>query len=81
MFLFWSGGTFSRRYLPRGGVLGWRGIWLGRQAGGPVQVLVAQTEQGRGIAGVIDGLSPPTQTESKEEAEERQRTLRKLGYT
>jgi adenosine/AMP kinase len=45
----------------------------------PVQVIVAETEQGRGILGVIDGLSPQG-VESPEQVEERTQLLRKFGY-
>src|SRR5262249_2993487 len=45
----------------------------------PVEVLVAQTEGGRGIVGVIDG-APPLGGEQAEHVEERKRLLRKLGY-
>jgi adenosine/AMP kinase len=45
----------------------------------PVEVLVAQTEAGRGIVGVIDG-APPLGVEQPEHVEERKRLLRKFGY-
>jgi hypothetical protein len=45
----------------------------------PVEVVVAVSEQGRGIMGVIDG-SPPLGTESEAEAAQRQRFLRTIGY-
>src|SRR5512141_852599 len=45
----------------------------------PTQVLVAETEQGRGILGVIDGSSP-LGVESKKDVEERKKFLRKIGY-
>ena len=45
----------------------------------PVEFIVAQTEQGRGILGVIDGLSPRG-TEGPEEARKRREFLRKIGY-
>ena len=45
----------------------------------PVEVIVAETEQGRGILGVIDG-SPPKGTENESEAELRRDFLRKIGY-
>ena len=45
----------------------------------PVQVLVAKTEQGRGIIGVIDGSSP-TGIETEEDIRERKEFLRKIGY-
>jgi len=45
----------------------------------PVQVLVAQSEQGRGVAGVIDGSSPKGR-ESAEDRAVRHSFLRKIGY-
>jgi adenosine/AMP kinase len=45
----------------------------------PVQVIVAQTEQGNGILGVIDGVSPKG-VETEENAKERKDLLRKMGY-
>lgn len=45
----------------------------------PVQVLVAETEQGRGILGVVDG-EPPLGVETDEDVEERRRLLRDIGY-
>lgn len=45
----------------------------------PVQVIVAETEQGRGILGVIDGHSP-LGVENKADLRERQSFLRKIGY-
>ena len=45
----------------------------------PVEVILAKNEQGRGILGVIDGLSPKG-VESSEKAEERRRLLRAIGY-
>ena len=45
----------------------------------PVEVILAKNEQGRGILGVIDGLSPKG-VESQEKAEERRRLLRTIGY-
>ncbi len=45
----------------------------------PVQVIIAVTEQGKGIMGVIDGFSP-TGIESKGDEEERKALLRKFGY-
>ncbi|XRB13636.1 adenosine specific kinase [Pseudoscourfieldia marina] len=46
----------------------------------PLQVVVAASDQGRGIIGIIDGKSPPKGVESVEDAAERQRTVRGLGY-
>jgi adenosine/AMP kinase len=45
----------------------------------PVQVIVAETEQGRGILGVIDGGSPKG-IESTSDREWRHGLLRKIGY-
>lgn len=45
----------------------------------PVQVIVAETEQGRGILGVIDGSSPKG-VEDEEDAKWRHGFLRKIGY-
>jgi adenosine/AMP kinase len=45
----------------------------------PVQVIVAETEQGRGILGVIDGYRSKG-IEGAEQKEERHRFLRKIGY-
>jgi adenosine/AMP kinase len=45
----------------------------------PVQVIVAETEQGRGVMGVIDGFAPKG-VEQAEHAEQRRGFLRKIGY-
>jgi adenosine/AMP kinase len=45
----------------------------------PVEVIVAETEQGRGILGVIDG-SPPKGIEADADREWRHGLLRKIGY-
>jgi hypothetical protein len=45
----------------------------------PVQVLLVETEQGRGILGVIDG-SKPKGVETKKDVEERKTFLRKISY-
>jgi adenosine/AMP kinase len=45
----------------------------------PLEVIVAQTEQGRGVLGVIDGSSPGA-TENEHEAGVRRDFLRKIGY-
>ena len=45
-----------------------------------VQVVVAETEQGRGILGVIDGVAP-TGVEDKAGVAWRNGFLRKIGYT
>ncbi len=45
----------------------------------PVQVVVAETSQGRGVLGVIDG-SPPKGVEDEEGRKWRHDLLRKIGY-
>jgi adenosine/AMP kinase len=45
----------------------------------PVEVLVAITERGRGIVGVVDGV-PPVGVEDQPAVEERRELLRGLGY-
>jgi|SRR4051812_46054115 adenosine/AMP kinase len=45
----------------------------------PVQVVVAESEQGRGVLGVIDGSSPKG-TETEEDAAKRRSFLRMIGY-
>jgi uncharacterized protein len=45
----------------------------------PVEVIVAQTEQGRGVIGVIDGSSPKG-VEAEEHVAARHGFLRKIGY-
>jgi adenosine/AMP kinase len=45
----------------------------------PVQVIVAETDQGRGIMGVIDGFSPKG-IETDEDVKARQEILRRFGY-
>ncbi|MEM3737582.1 MAG: adenosine-specific kinase [Candidatus Bathyarchaeia archaeon] len=45
----------------------------------PVEVIVAETEQGRGILGVIDGYKPKG-IETDKDAAERREFLRRLGY-
>ena len=45
----------------------------------PVEVILAETEQGRGILGVIDGNSPQG-IESANDREWRHGLLRKIGY-
>lgn len=45
----------------------------------PVEVLVAQTESGRGILGVIDG-AVPAGVETEEDVQARKDLLRRLGY-
>lgn len=44
-----------------------------------LQVLVVQTDQGRGIVGVVDGYSPKG-VEGPKDKEERKQMLRKFGY-
>jgi adenosine/AMP kinase len=45
----------------------------------PTQVLVAESDQGRGIIGVIDGFSPKG-IETENDKEERKKFLRTIGY-
>ncbi len=45
----------------------------------PVQVIVAETEQGRGVLGVIDGSSPKG-VEGESDVAWRHDLLRKIGY-
>jgi hypothetical protein len=45
----------------------------------PTEVIVAETEQGRGILGVIDGF-PPKGMEDEGEIQWRKGLLRKIGY-
>jgi hypothetical protein len=45
----------------------------------PVEVIVAQTAQGRGVLGVVDGSSPAG-VETDEDAAKRKQFLRAIGY-
>lgn len=45
----------------------------------PVDVLVTETDLGRGIVGVVDG-APPVGVEGAEDQEQRRSLLRKIGY-
>jgi adenosine/AMP kinase len=45
----------------------------------PLEVLVARTEQGRGVVGVVDGSSPAG-VETDADAAERRDLLRRFGY-
>ena len=45
----------------------------------PVQALVAETEQGRGVMGVVDGASPRGR-EGEQAKQERREFLRRIGY-
>jgi adenosine/AMP kinase len=45
----------------------------------PFQVILAETEQGRGILGVVDGYSSKG-IENEKETSERKTLLRKIGY-
>jgi adenosine/AMP kinase len=45
----------------------------------PVEVVIAQSEQGRGVLGVIDGSSPKG-VETAADAQQRRDFLRKIGY-
>lgn len=45
----------------------------------PVEVIVAETEQGRGVLGVVDGF-PPKGVEDAAASQARHAFLRKIGY-
>lgn len=45
----------------------------------PVEVVVAETEQGRGVMGVVDGF-PPKGVEDESDQGQRRDFLRKIGY-
>jgi len=45
----------------------------------PLQVIVAKTDQGRAIVGVVDGY-PPLGVENDEKRRKRKEFLRKIGY-
>ncbi len=45
----------------------------------PAQVLIAETEQGRGILGVVDGLAPKG-VEGEADIQWRKQFLRQIGY-
>jgi adenosine/AMP kinase len=45
----------------------------------PVQVLVAETDQGRGVLGVVDGASP-VGVETDDDERDRRKLLRDIGY-
>ena len=45
----------------------------------PVEIIVAETGQGRGILGVIDGF-PPKDVETEDDKTNRKEFLRKIGY-
>jgi len=45
----------------------------------PVEVIVAQTAQGRGVLGVVDGV-PPKGVETAADAQARHEFLRRIGY-
>jgi adenosine/AMP kinase len=45
----------------------------------PVEVVIAETDQGRGILGVIDGYSPKG-VEGEAEVQARRQFLRRIGY-
>lgn len=47
--------------------------------GNPVEVVVAETPQGRAIIGVVDGYTP-LGVETEEDKRERKELLRKIGY-
>ena len=45
----------------------------------PVEVIIAETDQGRGVLGVVDGSSPKG-VETEADARTRREFLRKIGY-
>jgi adenosine/AMP kinase len=45
----------------------------------PLQLVIAETEQGRGIVGVVDGFVPK-RVETEDEVKERKQFLRRIGY-
>ena len=45
----------------------------------PIQVIIAETKQGRGVLGVIDGVKPKG-IETEEDIKKRKELLRKFGY-
>jgi len=45
----------------------------------PVEVIIAETDKGRGILGVVDGIAPRG-VEADEDIKERREFLRKIGY-
>jgi adenosine/AMP kinase len=45
----------------------------------PLEIIIAETEQGRGIIGVVDGLKSKG-IETEEDAKARKEFLRKIGY-
>jgi hypothetical protein len=45
----------------------------------PVEVILVETDQGRGIVGVVDGFSPKG-VETDEDTEARHQLLRRIGY-
>jgi len=45
----------------------------------PIEVIVAETEQGRGIIGIVDGLKSKG-IETEEDVKARKEFLRKIGY-
>lgn len=45
----------------------------------PLQILVGETEQGRGVLGVVDG-APPQGVEADEDKHKRREFLRAIGY-
>lgn len=45
----------------------------------PVEVVIAESDRGRGVVGVIDG-SPPLAVETEDDVAERRQLLRTIGY-
>lgn len=47
--------------------------------GNPIEIIVAETNQGRAIIGIVDGFTP-LGVETEEDKQERKMFLRKIGY-
>lgn len=45
----------------------------------PVQIIIAETEQGRGVLGVVDGYRPKG-VEGEKDIQDRRQFLRRIGY-
>jgi uncharacterized protein len=45
----------------------------------PLEIIVTETEQGRGVLGIVDGF-PPKGVETEADAKDRKEFLRKIGY-
>ena len=64
---------------PQPGQAGARGVPIYCATANPVEVLVAETEPGRGVVGVIDG-APPLGVETDADVTARKSLLRAIGY-